>query len=304
MSGRLVIAGPDVGYCIDAKDRSIAAALRRIALEQIDLAETALTDAAQPLPLRVHTARKAVKKLRGLIRLLRPGFAPYHHENAALRRAGHGIAGLRQSHVLPDTLALVASDAGLCETDLQHLRAMVDVHVDATRTEAALAGPLAAFLAEWSALRQRAQQWTPHGKGFAALGPGLARSHAAAARAADRARSSGNAADAVHDWRKRVKDHGYHLRLLTPLWPEMMRVQGDAVDALGESLGQHQDIADLLSLLPGEGPGAELAAAAQARQARILALAHPASARIFAGSARAFRHRCAAWWQIWQDSAT
>lgn len=296
-----------MGYCIDTKDRSVTAALRRIALEQIDLAEAALTDISQPLPLRVHTARKAVKKLRGLIRLVRPGFPPYHDENAALRRAGRGIAGLRQSHVLLDTFDLVAADAGLCDADRQTLRETVEGHAEVSRTEAALDATLAGFQAEWSALRRRARHWAPQDKGFQALGPGLARSHAAATRAADRAadraRTTGDAAEAVHDWRKRVKDHGYHLRLLAPLWPELMRVQGDAVEALGESLGQHQDIADLLSLLPGDGPGAALAAAARARQARILAAAHPASARIFAGSARAFRHRCAAWWQIWQDSA-
>ena len=73
-------------FAILPEDATVEAALRRIAREE---AEGALSEVrgTGPLAPRVHAMRKAVKKLRGLLRLVRPVFSDAKAENEVLRDA-------------------------------------------------------------------------------------------------------------------------------------------------------------------------------------------------------------------------
>jgi hypothetical protein len=62
---------PGMGYRFRHDDESVEAGLRRIAAEQLTKALASLD--ADALHEGVHDARKRVKKLRGLLRLVRPG---------------------------------------------------------------------------------------------------------------------------------------------------------------------------------------------------------------------------------------
>ncbi|MBC7158217.1 MAG: CHAD domain-containing protein, partial [Rhodobacteraceae bacterium] len=106
-----------MGFEFTRSDRTVRAALRRIADEQ---AAAALKAAGGdgPLEPRVHAMRKSVKKMRGLIRLVRPAFDAFADENAALRDAARHLAPLREQDVLARTLAhLCADDPGLAGLD-------------------------------------------------------------------------------------------------------------------------------------------------------------------------------------------
>ncbi|MDH3264343.1 MAG: CHAD domain-containing protein, partial [Paracoccaceae bacterium] len=94
-----------MAFQFERDDKTVQAGVRRIAREDVDAALAILDDASSPLAERVHEARKAVKKLRGLIRLVRQGFAGYDAENAALREAGRSLSGLREAEVARTTLA-------------------------------------------------------------------------------------------------------------------------------------------------------------------------------------------------------
>jgi len=60
-----------MGYKIKRKE-SIRNAVRRVADEQIGKGIAELDDDALPDPEKVHQLRKRCKKLRGLVRLVRP----------------------------------------------------------------------------------------------------------------------------------------------------------------------------------------------------------------------------------------
>ena len=49
---------------------------------------------------------------------------------------------------------------------------------------------------------------------------------------------SGATPEIFHDWRKRVKDHWYHSRLLQGFWPAGIRPHRKAVKELSELLGR------------------------------------------------------------------
>jgi hypothetical protein len=55
-----------------------------------------------------------------------------------------------------------------------------------------------------------------------------------------------------HEWRKRVKDHWYHVRLLRNLWPRVLDAYRREVKALSEALGDDHDLALLGPVVLGE----------------------------------------------------
>ena len=70
-------------YAFLASDPSVQAAVSRVAREEAEGA-LAQVHGDGPLAPRVHAMRKAVKKLRGLVRLVRPVMRGAAAENAAL----------------------------------------------------------------------------------------------------------------------------------------------------------------------------------------------------------------------------
>ncbi|AMY67563.1 CHAD domain-containing protein [Frigidibacter mobilis] len=100
-----------MAYAFDLADIDTASAVRRIAAEELAAALAELDKSALPEALLVHGLRKHVKKIRGLIRLVRPNFPGYDLENAALRDAARGISGLRDAEVLRATLERIATKA-------------------------------------------------------------------------------------------------------------------------------------------------------------------------------------------------
>ena len=155
-------------------------------------------------------ARKDMKKLRALLRLVRGelGDEVYRSESAAFRDAGRELAGLRDADVMLATL----ESLGLPPEDVGPLRQGLEAHKFRTaaggRAQAAEArhrdahrrtrprGRLAARDRRLRGLRGRA---TAH------LPPGPARLRTA---------RKDPTAENLHEWRKRVKDLWYHLALL------------------------------------------------------------------------------------------
>ena len=231
-------------YRIKTSDTDLQAALRRIAAEQIDRALSEIDDADIPLTERVHQVRKRCKKLRGLIRLVRPVFAGYERENVALRDAARRLSGLR------DTQTLIATYDAVCVQFADEIdrRAFGPIRGRLTRdAKAAAANPdlaaqVDAFRDAMQAVRARASDWTLEDEGFDAIEAGLHKTYGRARKRMKHARSDGGDT-AMHEWRKRVKYHWYHARLLTPVYPAMMAPWVAEADRLSDLLGDHHDLA-------------------------------------------------------------
>ncbi|MFA6141643.1 MAG: CHAD domain-containing protein, partial [Hyphomicrobium sp.] len=88
--------------------------VRRIAVEQIGRAQAQLSDKGDQA-IAVHETRKALKRLRALLRLIRPamGGAAFKRENAQLREIGLSLSGARDRHVLLETVNKLEGGAGL-----------------------------------------------------------------------------------------------------------------------------------------------------------------------------------------------
>ena len=145
-------------YRILETDKSLGHALRRIGVDQL---EAAIDDTRRPLDdadAAVHDIRKHCKKLRGLFRLVRPGFPDYAEENAAVRDAARMTSSLRDAGVLLKTF-----DALLIDTDpapFDGLRATLAAETGRSLSEAELS---AAFEQQRKALKAAARS-TKRGK--------------------------------------------------------------------------------------------------------------------------------------------
>ena len=289
-------------YAILPEDPSVEAALRRIAREEAEGA-LALTQGTGDLGPRVHAMRKTVKKLRGLLRLVRPVFPHARAENAMLRDAGRGLSDLRDAAVQLATVERLSGEM----PEERRLRLLAPFR-DAAGRQDAQAAPrlLPAFAAAMAGLRDRSETWHLRRDGWEALEPGLAATWAAA-RADQKTARKHPTPDALHDWRKRVKDHWYQARLLRPIWPAMMDPHIAAADELGEALGQVNDLAVLRDRLEAapleEALRSEARDLADLRHAALMARALPLGQRLLAGRARTLTDRWGAWWALrGQDS--
>jgi len=231
-----------MAYAIRTSDKSLRAALRRIAADELSGAIDALNDPApEALHDGVHSARKTCKKLRALARLVRPGFADYAAVNAALRDAARPLSGMRDAAVFVETFDSLAASA---PKTLDHDRL---VPLRAALTHARPDDPgdtareIATFRARLSAIRAEAKRWTLKGKDADIVHDGLEAAFGHARSALKEAVKDPDG-EPMHDLRKRVKVHWYHARLLSPVWPAMIGPHRDIAGQLGETLGQHHDL--------------------------------------------------------------
>jgi len=89
-----------MAYRFKHGDKSVPQALKRIAREQIDKALGEIDDDQRDAAETVHQLRKRCKKLRGLIRLVRPSFKDYAPENATFHDAAGALSDLHDARVL------------------------------------------------------------------------------------------------------------------------------------------------------------------------------------------------------------
>jgi len=281
-----------MGYSLRKSDRKMARAVRRIARDRIADSLAVLDGQQPPDAAGIHTLRKNIKKLRALLRLIRPVFDDYKRENAALREAGQRIGGLRDRDVMLALFDQVAAG----QSEVQPLRQRLAARF--TPGEADPATALAGHREALLAARRRVDDWDFDAKGFDLLAPGLERGIDEARSALHGWRKSGAAED-LHRLRKRIKATGYHAQLLAPVWPAMMKPHRAQIDRLGELLGDSRDHALLADHLAALGGPATLTEPARHRAATLEREAEALARRLLVEPGHAVSARWRGWWDLW-----
>lgn len=295
-----------------ADDEPVADGLRRCAREQLEAAIARLEDDVHKDPVSaVHGARKALKKERSLLRLSRGmlGGRERRRENRALRGAAGQLGRARDADALLDALTvlderyagqipqttILAVQERLREERYAARTALVQDDIPG-RVAVALRGSLAGV----DGWRLRGQKWSH-------VSPGLGREYARGRRAMRRANKKPSPAR-MHDWRKRSKDLWYHLRLLHPLDPGMMRGQAKDAHRLADLLGDLHDLAVLREALPRLSTGVvadtdALLALVEHRREQLTAEAFALGARVYAEPTKRFLRRLHSYWRAWRREA-
>jgi CHAD domain-containing protein len=209
---------------------------------------------ADPAEL-VHEARKAIKRMRALARLLRNelGEREFSRVNGSLRSAGRRLAGTRDADVRLATLH---------ELIERHPRALAPSrgpstgngqgHEGIRRLEEQLQheclrnsqpSDIDEVLADIATMRDQLARWSLVDIDFDTLSPGLRRVYREGRHRYKRCASEQRADEQdVHDWRKRVKSLYYALDMLGAKKAKGARRDARRADRLGDLLGSEHDL--------------------------------------------------------------
>ncbi|MEX2423740.1 MAG: CHAD domain-containing protein [Acidimicrobiia bacterium] len=306
------------GFAIGRRE-PLAVGLRRVTVDQFDVALASM--AQDPMDLAVHEVRKATKRVRALLRLVRNqlGDERYRTENAVLRDTARLLAPLR--------------DADVHVSSVEGLRNRFGAQLRSTAF-ADLAGRLAdrrhrvfertVDEDDWSRVlyslrsaRARYAAWPvdddtarAHGMavvrhGFSSVGPGLALTYRRGRQEMSEA-ATRPTADNFHAWRKRAKYLRHQLELLGPIFPEVLDGYAAALGRLGEVLGDEHDLAELLrfiaahpSYVSDPTERSMLVALVQHRRAELQTAALSLGSRVYAETPNRFTGRVGDYWSAW-----
>jgi CHAD domain-containing protein len=238
-----------------AREESLADGLQRMALGQLDLAiELLERQNGDDDERTIHETRKAIKRLRALLRLLRSeiGQPQFKSNNRALREINRRLAGARDAQVMLATLR------ALLEREEKQFRSRKPVRGLLARLQSAREDTLTqptitgegrdAIVGELLAVRALLAEIELQKRGFALLGDDLERIYRKGRRSMRTAKRTDDS-EVMHEWRKHVKDLRYAAEMLTRESPgkdkDATRIGRVARQAnrLGELLGQEHDLA-------------------------------------------------------------
>ncbi|MES2817415.1 MAG: CHAD domain-containing protein [Pseudomonadota bacterium] len=221
--------------------------IRRLAGKRLARAAEAL---AQGSAEGVHDARKCLKQTRALLRLVhaplgRKAFSDY---NGQVRDIARQLSDQRDAAALVESWDVLNRLDPRRFADSPALRAVRERLCSRIPDEHQPGQSHGELRAQLDGLCVQAVHWRLAGKGFALFEAGVRRTYGDGRRAlkvAQRQRSD----DTLHQWRKRVKDHGYQTRLLQQAWPALFETRQASLDALADCLGQDHDLSVMQQLL-------------------------------------------------------
>lgn len=293
------------------RGKDVASEVRRIAAEQIGRAIGEIDSTELDRHEAVHQVRKRCKKVRALARLVRPCFDRSREENAAFRDAARTLSRVRDTQTLIDTCDALAERFAdeIDRAALERIRGgLTERRKRIAGDGGELAERLAAFRAEMERAKSRVADWSIDEEGFDALRGGLEKTYGRGRRAMAKAYADPSP-ERFHEWRKRVKDHWHHSRLLRTTWKRPLRAWRDELDELAHLLGQDHDLAVFRETLSGNaedlgGKRSVQAALALAERwrAELEARAWPLGRAIFVEKRRQLGRRFARYWTVWTEA--
>lgn len=282
----------------------MAAGLRRVATERAEKALERLRASGDAAA--VHGARKDMKKLRSVLRLLRDelGTKRYKVENARFRDAARALSETRDAEVKLETLdALGEREEALPAEAVESWRKILDrdreAATNAARDEPAVAEAISLIEEGLEGIRG----WKLDGDSWKLVDDALTRTYRRGRRAMKAVAKRRGEAD-FHEWRKRAKDLWYELRLFSGAWSGPLEATAGEAHKLTELLGEHHDLAvlreDLRERNLGESETAALEMAIARQQETLAAKALPLGRRLYAERPKDFSRRLRRYWEAWR----
>ncbi|MDP9053446.1 MAG: CHAD domain-containing protein [Acidobacteriota bacterium] len=235
---------------------SVVTGLKRVVCDEIDSAGSHLSGAKKvSRDEAIHEARKSIKKVRALLRLMRSELGTvFGRENSRLRDIAGKLSEFR------DAFAIIATFDDLngkykkeTGNKLQPVRAGLMKKRNTGGKSEDVALVLAEAAAALRKAAKRVKSWPLETDGYSALAPGLEAIYRAGRKALARVHKDPQP-DNFHELRKRVKDHWYHVRLLENIWTDMMKPYEKSLKDLETWLGNDHNLAVLRERIVAE-PG-------------------------------------------------
>lgn len=291
------------------RKESTTKALRRLYTEHIEdaigqIKECHRLDA-------VHGVRKEIKKLRALLQLMESGMrrTDFRSMTRNLKKAARYFGPARDAHVTSQALGLVMEHyrRQLGPRQFADVRPVLreacreqEKHLHEQRLPERVTRIL-------NAAQKHVTNVTLREEGWAVIGAGIKRSYAAG-RSTWKVALEKPKPQNLHEWRKQVKQLGYQLGLLCPIWPEQLQAAENELKKLGEYLGDDHDLFMLKEAMNCAADARPeelelLAGLIEQCQNELRLAAMALGARFYSEKPSTFSQRLGLYWKIWCQRA-
>jgi len=197
--------------------KSVTRQLRRLVARELRDALAALADPASA-GTGVHEARKSVKKIRAVVRVLHDELGSRGRDNQRLRQTAHRLSALRDADATGETLQqLHGRYPGVITAKIVREIAR-GLEGRKRRVRASKRRAIALATGELGRLSKSLPDRVRKAGRFKTVRRGVTRGWRRATRAMKGLDQSSDATQ-FHEWRRRVKDHWYQMRLLAARHP-------------------------------------------------------------------------------------
>jgi len=258
----------------------------------------------------VHEVRKRCKEVRAALRLVRGVLPTYSEENAHYRDAARELSEIRDATALIETFdehveAAVGETGHDDHVDLAACREVLIQRRDRMTDEMDLDQRLMSVREELIEGLDRVDYLPIATEGYDAVAPGLRKSYRRGRERMAEAYEDPST-EAFHEWRKRVKYHRYHTRLLRSLWPDPMKARRSELKTLSDVVGDEHDLAVFLETMDDEqlfteDTRAELDTVITHRRSELQRRARPIGERVFAEEPDQLVERIGDYWTATRD---
>jgi CHAD domain-containing protein len=302
-------------------EEPLAIGLQRVCLAEFDEIVYNLRHEADAVR-GVHSARKAMKRIRGMLRLVRDeiGYDIYRAENVVLRDAARRLSPVRTAQVMRNLAEaqLEAHRAVIDPVAAEHLLDVLDarcadiaddvlgdrqLRVDVVTTMLCARARFASWPLVDTNLDGLGVPRHRIPDDFSSIGPGIDRVYRRGRRAM-RAAVEAPSAGTFHAWRKRVKYLRYQMESLHLIWPDVVGGTAAALAELAESLGEEHDLAEFAgliathtSLLPDDQGRRRLLVGIARRRLDLQRHALRLGTRLYQERPRSYVARLGAYWE-------
>jgi CHAD domain-containing protein len=237
-------------------DESVSSGIKRIIDGKVGTAIEHIDDEEMGRHETVHEVRKRCKEVRAALRLVRGVLPTYSEENAHYRDAARRISDIRDAAALVETFddhvtPAVESRGALDEDTMADVRAALVDRRETLAAEQDLDARMVNVREDLVGGRERVEDLPVATEGFDAVAGGLRKSYK---RARNRMAEAYEDPDTerFHEWRKRVKYHRYHSRLLRSIWVGPMKARRSELKTLSDLIGDEHDLAVFLETMDEE----------------------------------------------------
>ena len=283
------------------KSESPARGVRRLCRERVGAALKRLRQPGRPSA--VHGARKEIKKLRAIFRLVRAaiGRGIFRKGTKALRDAADSLAAPRDARVM---LKAFEKLAGRQTRRFAGIESALRKNARGEGERLRKADSLKRAERLLRKMDRRVDDLKIKAAGWSAIKPGLKESYRRG-REAFRFALKQPSPENFHDWRKHVKDLWHYFCLLYPAWPAERRAFTDELELLGGQLGEDHDLF-LLQQFTAEhcagraGEAGALNRLIESRQKQLRGAALKLGSRLYAQAPAVICRRLGNDWHRWR----
>ena len=292
---------------------SLPDGMKRVVREELDTAIDMLRGKTKATRNdAIHEARKSIKKVRAVFRLLRDDLgAFYGRENARLRDAGRTLSEIRDADALIESFDKVMENfhKGLSRPARRSIRRALQAHKSRLEEEKALSRLLPQIADSLAKTRKEVKNRKLGRHGFTAIDDAFEKTFKRGRKALAIVEQGGQSEE-FHELRKRVKDHWYHVRLLDRVWPDFMEGYEKSLKTLETQLGDDHNLVvlhDVVGASPATfGKDADIESLfdnVRSLQKKLREEALVTARRVYQESPHRLTMRVGHLWGIWKKSA-